>query len=40
MDHMDEIVTGAVKDAASNAVSGFFDNLKNSVKDFFKGLFS
>ena len=40
VEHMDEIVTGAVKDAASNAVSGFFDNLKNSVKDFFKGLFS
>lgn len=40
VDHMDEIVTGAVKDAASNAVSSFFDNLKNSVKDFFEGLFS
>lgn len=40
VDHMDEIVAGAVKDAASNAVSGFFDNLKSSVRDFFKSLFS
>lgn len=40
VDHVDEVVTGAVKNAASNVVNGFFDNLKNSVKDFFGGLFA
>jgi len=39
VDHMDEVVTGAVKNAASNAVSSFFDNLKKSVRDFFGSLF-
>ncbi len=40
VEHVDEVVTGAVKDAASNAVSSFFNNLKNSVKGFFDNLFS
>lgn len=40
VEHVDEVVTGAVKNAASNAVSGFFTNLKNSVKSFFSNLFS
>lgn len=39
VDHVDEVVTGAVKNAASNAVNGFFENLKKSVKDFFSNLF-
>lgn len=38
VDHVDEVVKGAVKNAASNAVSSFFDNLKKSVKDFFSNL--
>ncbi len=40
VEHVDEVVTGAVKNAASNAVTYFFDNLKSSVKSFFGGLFS
>lgn len=40
IEHADEVVGGAVKNAVSNAVSGFFDNLINSVKNFFTGLFS
>lgn len=40
VDHVDEVVTGAVKNAASNAVGSFFTNLKNSVKNFFGNLFS
>lgn len=40
VDHVDEIVTGAVKNAASNAVGSFFGNLKESVKSFFASLFS
>lgn len=40
VEHVDEVVTGAVKNAASNAVNHFFDNLKNSVKSFFGGIFS
>lgn len=40
VEHVDEVVTGAVKNAASNAVSSFFTNLKNSVKNFFSNLFS
>ncbi|MCM1135723.1 MAG: DUF1002 domain-containing protein [Clostridium sp.] len=40
VDHVDEVVTGAVKNAASNAVSSFFTNLKNAVKSFFAKLFS
>lgn len=39
VDHLDELVTGAVKNAASNAVSGFFDNLKKSIRDFFSNIF-
>lgn len=40
VDHVDEVVTGAVKNAVSDAVSSFFKNLADSVKDFFTGLFS
>lgn len=40
IDHVDEVVTGAVKNAVSGAISSFFENLANSVKDFFTGLFS
>lgn len=40
VEHIDEVVTGAVKNAASNAVGNFFDNLKESVKSFFANLFS
>lgn len=40
VDHLDEVVAGAVKDAAQGAVRGFFNNLKNSVKNFFGNLFS
>ncbi len=40
VEHVDEVVTGAVKNAASNVVNQFFDNLKSSVKSFFGGLFS
>ncbi len=39
VDHADEVVAGAVKNAASNAVGGFFSNLKNSIKDFFSNIF-
>lgn len=39
VDHVDEVVTGALKNAASNAVSSFFGNLKKSVRDFFSNLF-
>lgn len=38
-DHVDELVTGAVKNAASNVVSSFWGNLKQSVKNFFSSLF-
>lgn len=40
VDHVDEVVTGAVKNAVSDAISSFFENLANSVKSFFTGLFS
>lgn len=40
IDHVDEVVTGAVKNAVSGAISSFFENLANSVKDFFTSLFS
>lgn len=40
VDHVDEVLTGAVKNAVSGAVSSFFENLASSVKDFFTGLFS
>ena len=39
VDHVDEVVTGAVKNAASSAVSSFFGNLKKSVSSFFSSLF-
>lgn len=39
VDHVDEVVAGAVKNAASNAVGSFFGNLKKSVRDFFSNLF-
>lgn len=39
VEHVDEVVTGAVKNAASSAVSSFFGNLKKSVTDFFSSLF-
>ena len=40
VDHVDEVVTGAVKNAVSGAISSFFENLASSVKAFFTGLFS
>lgn len=40
VDHVEEVVTGAVKNAVSGAISSFFENLANSVKTFFTGLFS
>lgn len=40
VEHVDEVITGAVKNAASNAVGSFFTNLKNAVKSFFSNLFS
>lgn len=40
INHVDEIVTGAVKNAVSSAISSFFENLASSVKEFFTGLFS
>ena len=39
VDHVDEVVTGAVKNAASNVISSFFNGLKDSVKSFFNNLF-
>ena len=39
-DHIDELLADAVKNAASNAMNSFWDNLKNSIKDFFSNLFS
>ncbi len=39
VDHVDEVVTGAVKNAASNVISSFFSGLKDSVKSFFNNLF-
>lgn len=40
VEHVDELVADAVKNAAENAVNGFWDNLKNSLENFFGGLFS
>lgn len=40
VDHADELVKGAVKNAAQNAIGSFWSNLKSSVKGFFDGLFS
>lgn len=39
-DHAEELLADAVKNAASNVMSSFWDNLKRSVKDFFINLFS
>lgn len=39
VDHADELVKGAVKNAASNTVNSFWQNLKNSIKNFFANLF-
>lgn len=40
VEHVDELLTDAVKNAATNAMNSFWDNLKNSIKDFFSSLFS
>lgn len=39
VDHADELVKGAVKNAASNVANSFWQNLKNSIKSFFANLF-
>lgn len=39
VDHADELVKGAVKNAAQNAIGSFWDNLKSSVRGFFDGFF-
>ena len=39
VEHMDEVITSAVKDAVSNVANSFFDNVKSSVKNFFTNLF-
>ncbi len=38
VDHIDEVVTGAVKDAVAGAASGFFSNLWESTQSFLKNL--
>ena len=38
VDHIDEVVTGAVKDAVAGAASGFFSNLWESTKSFLKNI--
>ena len=38
VDHIDEVVAGAVKDAVAGAASGFFSNLWESTKSFLKNL--
>lgn len=40
IEHADEIITGAVENAVSNAAENFFRNLWKSTKTFFKNLFS
>lgn len=40
IDHADEVITGAVQNAVSNAADSFFRNLWDSTKNFFKNLFS
>ena len=40
VEHVDELLTDAVKNAATNAMNSFWDNLKKSIKDFFTNLFS
>ena len=39
VEHTDELVKGAVKNAASNTINSFWKNLKSSVKNFFTNLF-
>lgn len=39
VEHMDELVTGAVKNAAASVANSFFQGLKKSVKSFFQNLF-
>ncbi|MDO4463385.1 MAG: DUF1002 domain-containing protein [Bacillota bacterium] len=39
VDHVDEVVTGAVKNAAENVINNFFEGFKNSIKSFFQNLF-
>lgn len=39
VDHVDEVVAGAVKNAAENVINSFFKGLKNSIKSFFQNLF-
>lgn len=39
VDHIDEIVTGAVKNAAGNVANSFIEGIKSSVKNFFQNLF-
>ncbi|TCL56914.1 uncharacterized protein YpuA (DUF1002 family) [Kineothrix alysoides] len=40
VNHADEAISEAVSDAVANAAGGFFQSLKNSVKDFFSSLFN
>ena len=39
VEHMDEVLAGAVKNAVSNAADSFFESVKSSVKSFFTNLF-
>ncbi len=40
VNHADEAISEAVSDAVANAAGGFFQSIKNSVKDFFSSLFN
>lgn len=39
VNHADEAISEAVSDAVANASAGFFQSIKNSVKEFFQGIF-
>lgn len=39
VDHIDEVITGAVKNAAGNVANSIFEGIKSSVKSFFQNLF-
>lgn len=39
VNHADEAISEAVSDAVTNAAGGFFQSIKNSVKDFFSSIF-
>ena len=39
VNHADEAISEAVSDAVTNAAGGFFQSIKNSVKDFFSNIF-